>query len=482
MEKKENLIKNVLAGLIGKKVSSEMELSREEVVRLLKTTPEALDAFERAYKREVLNNPDESRMFGVSAKQMHEKNEDYVENQPDLNSLMCKIVKELLAQTKVWEYKKIGREPFELNASFEDKSGTSVTTETLNAIPRENRPQLAGDIILRTGVDEIPTSQQLLYWYSKAINEDLSEDERMMAYSMFREGLDLLDLDEISYRIIGENQVSMGYWLPKIAPVVDYDGFFKIPNTKIMKVPLPVLQLTFAEYSTLTRATLDIVNELCMRAFRLRTDADYFIKTGVFSSKFDFRNARVHDPKEIREMGEYFLFVHNMSRNLGFMSYGVATKNEWVVREFIPDKEDNLTIYHGLPLHTEYRVFVDFDTKEVLGIHPYWDPDVMKKHFSEKSRPGDPDAYHDYCTYSVNEDKLMQRYEKNKDIVCEHARNIVFLDNELTGQWSVDIMQNGDDFWLIDMAPAFLSAFHECIPAGKLKITEQDWLPEIPEV
>ena len=181
MEKKENLIKNVLAGLIGKKVSSEMELSREEVVRLLKTTPEALDAFERAYKREVLNNPDESRMFGVSAKQMHEKNEDYVENQPDLNSLMCKIVKELLAQTKVWEYKKIGREPFELNASFEDKSGTSVTTETLNAIPRENRPQLAGDIILRTGVDEIPTSQQLLYWYSKAINEDLSEDERMMA-------------------------------------------------------------------------------------------------------------------------------------------------------------------------------------------------------------------------------------------------------------------------------------------------------------
>ena len=337
MEKKENLIKNVLAGLIGKKVSSEMELSREEVVRLLKTTPEALDAFERAYKREVLNNPDESRMFGVSAKQMHEKNEDYVENQPDLNSLMCKIVKELLAQTKVWEYKKIGREPFELNASFEDKSGTSVTTETLNAIPRENRPQLAGDIILRTGVDEIPTSQQLLYWYSKAINEDLSEDERMMAYSMFREGLDLLDLDEISYRIIGENQVSMGYWLPKIAPVVDYDGFFKIPNTKIMKVPLPVLQLTFAEYSTLTRATLDIVNELCMRAFRLRTDADYFIKTGVFSSKFDFRNARVHDPKEIREMGEYFLFVHNMSRNLGFMSYGVATTNEWVVREFIPD-------------------------------------------------------------------------------------------------------------------------------------------------
>lgn len=481
MEKKENSIQKVLAGLIGRKTPVKTELTREEVVQLLKTTPEALDAFEHAYKREVLDNPDESRMFGISAKQMHEKNENGTEDQPDLSSLMCKIVKELLAQTTVWEYKKIEGEPFELTSSFEDKSGAPVTVEALNAVPKEIRPQLAGDIILRTGIDEM-TSQQLLYWYSKAINEDLSEGERRMAYSMFREGLDLLDLDDISYRIIGKNQVSMGYWLPKIAPVVDYEGFFKIPDTKIMKVPLPVLQLTFAEYPTLTRATLDIVNELCMRAFRLHTDADYFIKTGVFSSKFDFRNARVHDPKEIREMGEYFLFIHNMSRNLGFMHYGAATTDEWVVREFIPDKEDNLTIYHGLPLHTEYRVFVDFDTKEVLGIHPYWDPDVMKKHFSGESRPDDPDAYHDFCTYSVNEDKLMQRYEENKDTVCEHAQNIASLDNELTGQWSMDIMQNGDDFWLIDMAPAFLSAYHECIPAGKLKTTEQDWLPEIPEV
>ena len=46
-----------------------------------------VDVIDGDVVREVLNNPDESRMFGVSAKQMHEKNEDYVENQPDLNSL-----------------------------------------------------------------------------------------------------------------------------------------------------------------------------------------------------------------------------------------------------------------------------------------------------------------------------------------------------------------------------------------------------------
>jgi hypothetical protein len=47
----------------------------------------------------------------------------------------------------------------------------------------------------------------------------------------------------------------------------------------------------------------------------------------------------------------------------------------------------------------------------------------------------------------------------------------------LTGQWSVDIMQNGDDFWLIDMATADTSALKELIP---YKITERpvNWIGE----
>ena len=41
-----------------------------------------------------------------------------------------------------------------------------------------------------------------------------------------------------------------------------------------------------------------------------REDKEYFIKTGTYSSKFDFRNARVSGPKEVRELGEYLLFIH----------------------------------------------------------------------------------------------------------------------------------------------------------------------------
>ena len=97
--------------------------------------------------------------------------------------------------------------------------------------------------------------------------------------------------------------------------------------------------------------------------------------------------------------------------------YGPGTTNEWVVREFISDVEDNPCIYHGLPLHTEYRIFADFDTKEILGINPYWDPDVMKKRLGHEKDADEPDKVHDYVIYRMHEETLMRRYEKNKDLV-----------------------------------------------------------------
>ena len=50
----------------------------------------------------------------------------------------------------------------------------------------------------------------------------------------------------------------------------------------------------------------------------------------------------------------------------------------------------------------------------------------------------------------------------------------------LTGQWSIDIMQNGDDFWLIDMARATESALVECVPKSKLKNVRKPFLTKIP--
>ena len=77
----------------------------------------------------------------------------------------------------------------------------------------------------------------------------------------------------------------------------------------------------------------------------------------------------------------------------------------------------------------------------------------------------------------------MGRYEANKDIVVNSIEAMIpdMAAAGLTGQWSVDVMQNGEDFYIIDMALAANSAFKECIPKGMLKIEEENWLPKLSE-
>ena len=208
----------------------------------------------------------------------------------------------------------------------------------------------------------------------------------------------------------------------------------------------------------------------------------YFIKTGTYSSKFDFRNAKVTTSKEVRELGSYLLFIHFQALQMASplsspCIYGVSTTNEWCVREYIEDKENNPCIYHGMPLHTEYRVFIDCDSDEVLGITPYWRSDVMKKRFTAGSDADTADMKHDYIIYQMHERKLMSRYNKNKELIVNKVNEMIPNIN-LTGQWSLDIMQNGDDFWLIDMATADCSALNDCIPKEKLNKVPENWIPD----
>lgn len=233
---------------------------------------------------------------------------------------------------------------------------------------------------------------------------------------------------------------------------------------------------------------MKVVDQFCFRVFNLDTTKDYFIKTGTFSSKFDFRNARVTGAKEVLELGEYLLYIQNQGQMMASplatpCIYGACTTNEWVVREFIHDVEGNPHIYKGMPLRTEYRVFIDCEAGKVIGINPYWDPDVMKKRFGHEPDANSPHQIHDYIIYKAHEEKLMTRYRTNKDTVGSNIEAMIsdMAAAGLTGQWSVDVMQNGDDFYIIDMALAATSALSECVPKGMLKAEKEDWLPKLTE-
>lgn len=459
----------------GKKVGS-VTLTKEQIATLLQTNKEALEEFERVYKKDVLDVvPEAPGVFDVNAKQaasFMNRSED-----ENVDEMVHRIVNELLAQTSIYSY---DGETVNISSMNMLPDKEMVTLDEVLAIDESNRPQLTGNLMKKDINGD--SYSALLYQYNEFMTRK-DPKVRQMNYNMFRQGLDILDLDPITYEIIGTNQNSMGHWLPALVGAVEKQKFFKVPKTTIIKVPMTLLQLTRQDYGSLTPTTLRIVDEFCMKAFNLDVQKDYFIKTGTYSSKFDFRNAHVQGEKEVRELGEYLLFIHFQALQMASplcqpCIYGVSTTNEWVVREFIHDVENNPCIYKGLPLHTEYRVFVDFDENKLLGISPYWKPDVMKNRFSKGDDADSPHQKHDYIIYLAHEKTLMSRYEANKDRICDEICAMI-PNIHLSGQWSIDVMQNGDNFYIIDMALAANSALNDCVKKEELKPLVENWIPNL---
>lgn len=462
---------------LTKKEKEELE-TKKRIAELLKTDVQALKEFETAYAKTVLTEPATNDFFSVNAKQAAN-----AVNKPAVDvateDIINRIVNELLAQTDSMTAFSDGR--YEVSLAEGHYDGTPVTAEEIYALPEKLRPQLTGTL-MKIDVPE-PSYQAVLSYYLEYLKAPDTREGRR-AYNLFRQGLDILDLDHIMYDIIGMNWNSIGRWLPFLCEAVNKQSFFKIPETRVIKVPITLLQLTRCEYGQLTPTTLAIVDRFSQKVFSLDVSKDYFIKTGTYSSKYDFRNCYIHGEKEVRELGEYLLFIHYQALQMASplsspVIVGAATTNEWVVREFIHDKENAPTIYKGMPLHTEYRVFVDFDAKKVIGMNPYWDPAVMKQRFGREADANSPHQIHDYIIYMMHESELMTRYQENTEMVKKHIEEM--LPNFwLKGQWSIDVMQNGDDFYIIDMALAANSALVKCVPQELLKPVRENWIPGKP--
>ena len=448
----------------------------DQIAEYLQANPERIKEFEDGYRSRAIDwKSDEHNLFEYNSREANEKSGVLTAALPDeetaaLHDLKAQIVRELVSYTG-YCFRIHGKTM--RKGLLPPRQELPVKKEDLMALPEALRPMCTSELIIKDV--HAPSGLILLQeWISYKREKDPKKKE--MWYHHFRQGLDLMDLDELMYSMLDQNPNAMSHWLPQIAVANAEKGFFRIPETTIVKVPLPILQLTRLSYESINQTTKDIVNEWARTVFQLDKDRHYFIKTGTFSSKFDFRNARVAEEKEVMEIGEYLLFIQYQAQQMAaslssHVIYGASTTNEWVVREFIEDVENNPTIYKGLPLHTEYRVFVDFDEHRILGISPYWEPELMKKRFAEGMKTS-PHDLHDYIVYKAHEPVLMARYIKNKEKVLEGIKGL--LNADLIGQWSIDIMQNGEDFWLIDMATADTSALNSCID-GPVKRFDVDW-------
>ena len=263
-------------------LNGKISLSKDDVAKLLQTTPGALDVFEKSYRPSLQNVSD--NFFEINAKQASAMGKKEECNNPELIRLKENIINELLDQTIGFCYDGKKGCWFKINPyeAFSEKIQTPpITLDDIKQFPEELQPQVTGNLAKKDfDMDSYPA---VLFLYDKFLKNKGTEQGKI-GYQMFRQGLDILDLDPVLYEIIGMNQNSMGNWLPEVIAAIQKQDFYKVPKTKLIKVPLPLLQLTRTEYGTLNQTTKDILNGYCMSAFGLNVDEQYFIKTGTYSS------------------------------------------------------------------------------------------------------------------------------------------------------------------------------------------------------
>lgn len=252
-----------------------------------------------------------------------------------------------------------------------------------------------------------------------------------------------------NYQMAGENPENMSYWLPKIKNSTTKEkSDLQIPETKIISFNFDTWNWLRSDYYTdeKVKAFNDSVVDKLNHFLEGET---LFMKTGVFSDKFSFYHAVIKDRSKI---GDQFLDMYYNS-----MLLGADLTNEAVFREMIEDKEGRKQIYEGMPLHTEFRVFYDFDNQKVVGVSNYWHPELMENHLYGN----------DLENYQKERVQLVYDYEKYKNTVMAEVDFFMAGCSELKGKWSIDVMKNGEDLWLIDMARMERSALIEQMEINK---------------
>lgn len=108
---------------------------KDEIAEMLKVTPEALDAFEKAYQEASDDEQENSdNLFDVNSRQaVTALLENTTEIDEKVEILVSRIVNELLYQTK--------------RKCLPSNNAETVTLEDIHSVPEDVRPQLTGHLM-----------------------------------------------------------------------------------------------------------------------------------------------------------------------------------------------------------------------------------------------------------------------------------------------------------------------------------------------
>ena len=256
-------------------------------------------------------------------------------------------------------------------------------------------------------------------------------------------------IEKIGFEHSNSEENDLSFWYPKI-----YNLGFNTPRTIITN-------FTDEEVSLIKTGKWESLNEdkIIERIITenhqnnpIDLDNEMFIRLGISSNKFNFDSCHINNISEL--YNKLMIVLDDMVFRLEW-----EEKINLVLREFIKTSYSRKTIYNGMPLNTEFRVFYDFDTDTILGIYNYWDTDTMLGNLKDRN---------DLLNFVYNTNDIEKDFNELKPILTKDI--LLKIPNaNLIGKWSIDFLYDGNDFVLIDMAHAECSYYYEKVLSKNLR-------------
>ena len=264
------------------------------------------------------------------------------------------------------------------------------------------------------------------------------------------------------------NPNNFSYWFSHI------EGLKKAGLSIPKSITLPISEQLYKSFYTEEEAKSDTervdlwVMETLIPVVRKKFPGEkkFFIKNGCFSNKFRFSsNCLIQDIND-----KETLIRHICSIQYESLCLGTDGNLEIVVREYIEPKENTPTIYQGMPLRPELRLFYNFDKHQILYAVNYWDwnycHDAICVVPFETERSADADIYE--TAYPQLDADTWRLYDIHRPIIEKALStvNTLKMPGDNPNIWSVDFMLEEDKCWLIDMAQGWRSAYWNHKKAG----------------
>lgn len=273
----------------------------------------------------------------------------------------------------------------------------------------------------------------------KNMDEILSKIQNKFTPEYFEE------LSKKHYKEDREYPENFSNWYPHI---IDF-GKFKTANIINNQIFTWEETETMEETDQINKVNWNKLNEILKPTLdKMKPNTQYNIKNGCFSNKFKFSTC-ITDKEHLAEN----LWKINYASSM----YDTGGYTELVVRELIPyNYQKTPTIYNGMPLRNELRIFYNIDKKKIEYSINYWD--------------------FNYCynnIYNLTDKIIFKWFHSQKDIKNNYLYLLQYVhqyidtlkfDEYLTGIWSMDFMlcndsEDYDGIYLIDMARGFRSAY-----------------------